>query len=160
MSEGEQEPRLFSGDLKPGGSTYPQSFELFRAIAAAVLGGLGGVTGLLFGFFGTGFLDMALGHPWGSSGDLISIGNLTAFGTALGPLVGAWVGAVAGHRFLGGPGGIWPGLVATLLGVGALVAISVWHTAIYYPALLVPPITAALGLELSAWFQKSANEGG
>lgn len=154
MSEGNQEPRLFSADLKPGGDKYPRSFEVFRTIAAAVLGGLGGLTGILFGFFGAGFLDTTLGHPWGSSsGDFVSIGNLTTFGTVVGLVVGIWVGAVAGHQFLGGPGGLWSGLVATLLGATAVIVISMVHTAIYFPALVLPPITAALGLEISAWVQ-------
>lgn len=128
-----------------------ESFEVWgplRAIGASIASAIGGVAGAVIGWIVGEFLDVALGHPLGSSDGFLVIGSLTSMGLILGTLVGLWLGALGAHRLMGGRGDRWLGLVTTVLGVAAFVTVSYLNERhIYFPALVLPPIFAGVGLE-------------
>jgi hypothetical protein len=151
MDDRGQEPRrLFTGGEEPQDADYPRSFSGARWFIGMLGGGLGLGLGVLGGLYGGATLDEAMGFPMGRSNSFLSMGHLTVLCTAVGPPLGALLGAFAGHKAFGGHGRFWAGLLGVLVGVALVVGVSLPGRGLVFPALLLLPVMAALGLELGA----------
>ena len=139
-----------AGARKTDGRKHPPSFVLSRVVIASVAGAFGGAVGFVLSFLGGKFLDERFSYPLGSSDGFLVLGHLTSLMAVLGLLGGVWLMALEGHRVRGGRGGSGWGLAWTLLGCFAMIVVCKWNTAIFAPALLLPPIATALGLEFTA----------
>jgi hypothetical protein len=148
MDERGQEPReLFTGGEALDDDSH--AFSWNRWCWGTMGGGVGLVLGVLLGLFGGGALDEANGFPLGRSSGFLRVGHLTCLCVVAGTLLGALLGALAAHKLAGGRGRFWGALLGVLVGVALVAGVSLPGRGLVFPALLLLPVAAALGLEFS-----------
>jgi hypothetical protein len=146
MDERGQEPgRLFTR----GEDLEDEGFSWSLWCWGTLGGGVGLVLGVLLGLFGGAKYDEWAGFPMGRSTGFLSVGHLTSLCVVVGSPLGTLLGACVAYKLAGGTGRFWGAVLGVLGGVALVAAVSLPGRGLVFPALLLLPVAAALGLELS-----------